>query len=63
MNNNLLKYENCNNIVKYLITELFSDLGEGCKQKWEFFKHKTRYIAIKGCTIIKTTINQLETVP
>ena len=61
MNNNLLKDENLNNSVKDLITELFSDLSEGCKQKWELFKYKTRYIAIKRCKIIKATRNQLET--
>lgn len=60
MNNTLLKDEGFNNSIKDLIDEIFSDLTENCKQKWEFFKYKTRYIAIKRSKVLKANQNQLE---
>lgn len=49
INNALLKDDDFNNSIKSLIAELFSDSNKECITKWEFFKYKSRCIAIERC--------------
>lgn len=58
MNDSLLNDKDFNISIKNLISEIFTDLNENCKQKLEFFKYRVRNIAIKRTKLIKT--NYLE---
>lgn len=61
INNALLNDVEFNDSIKELVKNIFSGCTEGYKEKWEFFKYKTRRIAIKRCKMIKANRNQSET--
>lgn len=61
-NNSLLKDVSFNNAIKKLVQDILNDdLTDNYRKKWEFFKYKVRYIAIKRSKELKNEKHKLET--
>lgn len=61
MNNALLKDSTFNNsIINSIIKELLTNVSTDYKEIWEYFKYKSRLLAIKRCKVLKASRIQIE---
>ncbi len=61
-NNALLKDTKFNDSIINLAKELFTNMHNGYKERWEYFKYKSRLIAIKICKELKASRLQTKSI-
>ncbi len=61
-NNALLKDTKFNDSIINLAITLFTNMHNGYKERWEYFKYKSRLIAIKICKELKASRLQTESI-
>ncbi len=61
-NNALLKDTKFNDSIINLVKELFTNMHNGYKERWEYFKYKSRLIAIKICKELKASRLQTKSI-
>ncbi len=59
-NNDLLKDTKFNDSIINLAKELFTNMHNGYKERWEYFKYKSRLIAIKKCKCKELKASRLQ---
>ncbi len=61
-NNALLKDTKFNDSIINLAKELFTNMHNGYKERWEYFKYKSRLIAIIICKELKASRLQTKSI-
>ncbi len=61
-NKALLKDTKFNDSIITLVNELFTNMHNGYKERWEYFKYKSRLIAIKICKELKASRLQTKSI-
>ncbi len=61
-NKALLKDTKFNDSIINLVKELFTNMHNGYKERWEYFKYKSRLIAIKICKELKASRLQTKSI-
>ncbi len=61
-NNALLKDTKFNDSIINLVKELFTNMHNGYKERWEYFKYKSRLIAIQICKELKASRLQTKSI-
>ncbi len=61
-NNALLKDTKFNDSIINLANELFTNMHNGYKERWEYFKYKSRLIAIQICKELKASRLQTKSI-